>query len=142
VHNGHLSSPAIKFKSLCIIDGDSEQNEDEENGIIRLPGEMPESTIFNHVAMNIDKLAPLLTVACHQDISQQSYVVETVHRLHAANRDAHLIYSQLGLELGWVPEQVVVNAFFSLWILDHPEETDKIANKVLALLPADVSVPE
>ncbi|MBK4723036.1 AAA family ATPase [Azospirillum sp. YIM DDC1] len=140
IHSGHLSSPAVRFKSVCIIDGDSEQVENENEGIFRLPGGMPESTIYNYIAENIDRLAPRVTVACHQDIGQQDRVVDTVKRIHATNRDAHVIFSQLGIELGWVPEEVVVNGLLSIWISEHPEETNRIAEAILALLPSNNEV--
>ena len=134
VHRGHQASPAVKFQSLCIIDGNSEQKDDPVNRIIRLPGAMPESPVYNYIAENIATLAPKLTVACHLDISEQARVRMAVERIHATNRDAHILFSQLGLELGWLSEELIANACISLWISDHKQEADEIAGAIKATL--------
>jgi predicted ATPase len=114
VHVGHKASPAVQFQSLCIIDGDSEQKEDTKNGILRLPGRKPESTVFNFIAENINILAPKLTVACHLDISEQGRVKLAVEKIHSTNRDAHVVFSQLGLEIGWISQDLMADACISL----------------------------
>ena len=55
IHRSHLNNPAIRFKSLCVIDGDSEQNDDPASGIYRLPGRQPELTVFDAVAAGMDR---------------------------------------------------------------------------------------
>ncbi|WP_129146595.1 ATP-dependent nuclease [Aeromonas caviae] len=56
-HRSHSSNPSISFKSLCIIDGDSEQTGDTDptSGIIRLPGRQPEIAVFESIMSNIDR---------------------------------------------------------------------------------------
>ncbi len=126
VHSGHKNSPAVKFKSICVIDGDSSQRDDSNEGIYRLPGGMPEATIFNHIAQHIDKLAPKLAVACHLDLTDQARVKAAVQSISSTNRDPHVVFSQLGYELGWLSAELVQNACISLWIADHGVEVDKL----------------
>ena len=45
-HNNDLS---VKFKSICIIDGDSKQQDSEADKVFRLPGESPEKYIYGKV---------------------------------------------------------------------------------------------
>ena len=44
IHQNHKKNPAIagKLKSVCVLDGDSEQGEDLDGGVIKLPGKTPE----------------------------------------------------------------------------------------------------
>lgn len=134
VHTGHANSPAVKFKSLCVIDGDSSQVDDASKGIFRLPGKMPESTIFNYIAENIDSIAPKLTVACHLNLTDQQRVKDAVGRISSTNRDPHVVFSQLGYELGWLSAEMVQNACISLWIAEHATDVDRLVTEVRSAL--------
>ena len=56
VYKNRLKDPSIKNRSLCIIDGDSQQEEHLQEGIFRLMGGQPESLVFNYI---LDKLTQL-----------------------------------------------------------------------------------
>ncbi|WP_254845474.1 AAA family ATPase [Desulfovibrio sp. DV] len=133
IHKYHNSNPAISFSSLCIIDGDSRQTEDQDNGIIRLPGENPELKIFDDVIGHAEDMA-ILTVSCQRDPASQDIVTRSIHEVSCTNRDPHLIFSQLGIQIGWVPETIVRGAFLSLWIRRNNDFCDLVATKVLLLL--------
>lgn len=42
INKYHNDDPSVKFKSICIIDGDSKQQDSEADKVFRLPGESPE----------------------------------------------------------------------------------------------------
>ena len=39
INKYHNDDPSVKFKSICIIDGDSKQQDSEADKVFRLPGE-------------------------------------------------------------------------------------------------------
>jgi hypothetical protein len=116
----------------------SEMETAEENALVLIEeienGLHPESTIFNWIAENVDSLAPKLTVACHLNPIEQSRVVQTVKSVHNTNRDAHIAFAQLGIELGWLPKATVEDACLSLWISAHPDEVGEIASAITGRL--------
>ena len=97
-HLSHTTNPAVNFRSLCFLDGDSEQHEDAGKGVYRLPGGAPESTVFDVIAAGLEKNVALLTVACQLSASNQDKVLEAVRQVSHTNRDPHLLYSQVGIK--------------------------------------------
>src|SRR5205085_6806314 len=122
--------PAITFHSLCFIDGDSRQKEDIANRIYKLPGQTPESAVFNSVSDNIENNIALLTVACQRPSEKQELIANEIKKVSHTNRDPHLLFNQVGLKIGFVPESIVKGAFLSIWIQENPEEVDKISEVV------------
>lgn len=49
INKYHNNDPSVKFKSICIIDGDSKQQDSEADKVFRLPGESPEKYIYGKV---------------------------------------------------------------------------------------------
>lgn len=130
IHNGHRINPSIGFKSICIIDGDSEQSDTAANGIYRLPGDQPERTVFHGVADRMHDNIALLTVACQLAPEAQSRVREVVTQVRSTNRDPHLLFNQVGIQLGFVPEVIVRGAFLSQWIRENREAVTPIAEAI------------
>ena len=126
IHLNHNANPALSFPSICLIDGDSQQREDEESNIYRLPGIMPELTIFNSVLRNIENNIALLTVACQRPLSKQNEVVIAVREVSQTNRDPHLLFNQIGLKLGFLPEAIVRGAFLTVWFQENPDDVNRI----------------
>lgn len=133
-HRGHILNPSIQFKSLCIIDGDSKQLEDETSGIFRLPGNQPELSVFESIRQNLGQDLAVLTVSCQRPPEAQEQVKQAMEGIVRTNRDPHLLFSQLGLEIGWVPESIVRGAFFALWVRNNSEFCDKLARQVRSLI--------
>lgn len=129
-HNGHLNNPAIKFKSLCIIDGDSKQDDDPKKGIYRLPGKQPELAVFNSVNCQIDDNIAILTVSCQRAPENQSTVKRAIEEIARTNRDPHLIFNQIGIKIGFVAEAIVRGAFMALWIRANSKFCDELSNAV------------
>ena len=53
----HNENPAVSTPSVCVIDGDSSQEESEADRVYRLPGEVPEFCVFDSVLETGLKLA-------------------------------------------------------------------------------------
>lgn len=134
IHVGHMSNPAISFRSLCFIDGDSKLVDDRTKGIYRLPGKNPESTVFDSVVNNLDSNIALLTAACQRSIDKQEEIAKEIRNISYTNRDPHLLFSQVGLRIGFVSEAIVKGAFLSVWIAENPAEVNRIANDVKSIL--------
>jgi hypothetical protein len=118
-HLGHTSNPAIKFKSLCVIDGDSQQIENVPSGIIRLPGKQPEITIFEFITKRLDIDLAILTVSLQLAPIAQEHVRGVLAKIARTNRDPHLIFNQIGIAAGFIPEPIVRGAFLSLWVRNN-----------------------
>lgn len=134
VHNGHTINPSVSFKSICYIDGDSLQKENHEGKIFRLPGEIPELTVFDSILKNIDDNIALLTVACQKPLEQQDKVLKAVKEISRTNRDPHLIFAQIGLKLGFISAEIIKGAFLSLWVQENLEEVSKIIEPINEML--------
>lgn len=130
-HISHRKNPAITSRSLCVIDGDSRQTEDTEGGIIRLPGKIPEIEVFGNVLNNIKENIAILTVSCQRAPESQDAVEAAVKDVSLTNRDAHLIFNQVGIKIGFTPEAIVRGAFIALWIRSNKEFCDHIAQLVI-----------
>jgi hypothetical protein len=134
LHRGHRENPAVETPSLCYIDGDSRQEEERDRGIFRLPGQMPESTIFGYVEENIDRLAAVLTVACHLEPAAQEKVKSAVSQISLENRDPHTLFADLGIRLGFLPEQLVRSAFINLWIEHNRQAAEEAISAIKSAL--------
>ncbi|MBD2093422.1 ATP-binding protein [Microcoleus sp. FACHB-1515] len=130
IHRNHIENPAIVSKSLCFIDGDSQRREDGVAKIFRLPGSQPELKVFDDVYENRDSNIAILTVSCQRDPSQQDNVSRAIEEVKRTNRDPHLIFNQIGIKIGFVPEVIVRGAFLSVWIRENENTATSIAEKI------------
>lgn len=133
-HNSHRENPAIRSHSLCIIDGDSAQLEDEPSGIFRLPGRMPELCVFEDIKARLHENIAVLTVSCQRAPEAQESVKDAINSVALTNRDPHLIFNQIGIQIGFVPEDIVRGAFFALWIRNNPSFCKKLGEAVSGIL--------
>ena len=74
IHRTRLEDPSARHKSLCVIDGDSQQSESPQVGIFRLPGSQPEAQVFNDVYDNLSVNVALLTVSLQLPPTKQDFV--------------------------------------------------------------------
>ncbi|WP_436422086.1 ATP-dependent nuclease [Pseudomonas aeruginosa] len=133
-HRHHGRNPAMRFRSMCVIDGDSKQQESIEESILRLPGDQPELTIFSSVKDALDQELAILTVSCHRQPGSQDMVRKAIEKVSALNRDPHTIFNSLGIEIGFVPESIVRSAFLSIWARRNEEYCQKFARTVQELI--------
>jgi energy-coupling factor transporter ATP-binding protein EcfA2 len=119
IHKVRKSDPSIRSRSICVLDGDSMESAEEMEGIFKLPGNQPELTIFDGVFQNASKNLAVITVALHQAPNEQNKVRDVLEAVSRANRDPHQLFYQIGLDLGFVPEETVRDAFITQWLREH-----------------------
>jgi hypothetical protein len=129
-HNYHKTNPAIDTKSLCILDGDSQVTEDAAQGIIKLPGGQPENYIYSFAADDIDSAAGILSAYCQFDPNRQHDFKAAVARVRTNTDDPHLYFSKLGIELGFISEEVVKRGFLTYWCDKSSTELKRVENVV------------
>jgi hypothetical protein len=112
-------TPSAKYRSLCIIDGDSQQAEDQRVGVFRLPGGQPEAHVFNDVCSNLASNIALLTVSLQLPPTKQDSAKGIITEIALTNREPHVIFNQIGIKLGFIPEEIVKGAFVNLWLREH-----------------------
>jgi hypothetical protein len=120
IHLSHRKNPAIKdkLKSICILDGDSKIDENKDEGIIKLPGGVPESHVFNYVRSEIQTLSMKLAVALHLSTEKDDSVRKIVEEISLSNRDPHLLFNQVGQRASGIPSflnRPDFGVFFALW---------------------------
>jgi AAA15 family ATPase/GTPase len=131
VHQSHRINPATaNIRSLCVLDGDSAKDEDLEADVIKLPGRVPESVVFDYVHGSIDSLAMKLAIALHLPPEKEEQVKKVVNEVSLSNRDPHLLFNQIGQGLGYIATSIVESAFVSLWVAGNPDEANRIADFV------------
>ncbi len=137
-HRAHLQNPAVAFRSICYIDGDSREQEDNAHGIYRLPGAVPEQEVFDRVFARLDQNIAILTIGCQRAPTKQSEVAECIRSVSCTNRDPHVLFNQVGLRLGLVAEVIVQGAFLSVWMQECESDVATIGDRVRqALISAD-----
>jgi AAA15 family ATPase/GTPase len=134
IHRGHNNNPAIKFKSLCIIDGDSSQTENSLEGVLRLPGKQPELEVARNVSQNLERDLALITVSCQRSPETQSTVSQAIMEILSTNRDPHLIFNQIGIKIGFVSEVIIRGAFLSLWMRNNTAYCIDLGKQIRLLL--------
>lgn len=139
VYKNRLEDPTIVNKSLCVIDGDSSQTDDSATGIYRLPGRQPESTIFSDVMSKLSSNLAILTVSLQLPPDKQEFVSRTINSVATINRDPHLLFNQIGMQLGFVPEDIVKGAFVNQWIRDHASDLQPIIDIIKSKIDEDVT---
>jgi hypothetical protein len=131
-----MSNPAVAFKSLCVIDGDSQQREVPAEGIVRLPGAMPELSVFEAIQNRLSNDIAILTVSCQRAPEAQEQVSKAIEEVSKTNRDPHLLFNQLGMKIGFVPEAIVRGAFLALWVRANGTFCDELCARAMALIEA------
>ncbi|WP_202982199.1 hypothetical protein [Escherichia coli] len=84
--------------------------------------------------MKIDNILAILTVSCQLPPESQGKVRTVVESVSRTNRDPHLIFNQIGMELGFISEVIIRGAFLSLWARQNEDYCSDLVNKVKALL--------
>lgn len=130
IHQNRLDDPSARHKSLCVIDGDSQQIEDHAGGVFRLPGQQPETQVFNDIYSGLNNNIALLTVSLQLPPTKQDFVREIVEDVCSTNRDAHVIFNQIGIKLGFVPEEIVKGAFVNLWIRERQTDFEALVERI------------
>lgn len=127
INKSHNIDPSTKFKSICFIDGDSSQQDSIEHNVYRLPGEDPESYIFDSILDNIENTKGLLSVSLTQSYPKQETISQLLSKIRRTCLDPHNLFSQVGVELGFLSESVAKNSFCYVWCVHNKEKVDEIS---------------
>jgi ABC-type branched-subunit amino acid transport system ATPase component len=131
-HNNRKADPTARYRSLAVIDGDSRQVDNNDEGVFRLPGQQPEAEVFKGIHQNLIVTAALLTVALQLIPEKQAIVKQKLDSIASTNRDPHLLFNQVGIELGFISEEIVKGAFVSMWIRGRLTEFKPLIERIRA----------
>lgn len=137
VHKNHNIDPSVQQKSACIIDGDSEQEQNEAEYILRLPGQCPESVVYDNILEHIDEISGELSVALLKPYEFESQLKGIMQSIRNTNRDPHLLYAQLGKKIGFIPEARVKEAFLTVWCRLNSQYVESISEGLADLIPLE-----
>lgn len=142
VHKYHNIDPTVskKFPSVCFLDGDSQQKENSKDFIFRLPGQSPESFIYTSVQEKLDEYKVILSVALQKKPEFADKLVELINDIKITNRDPHTLFSQLGIKIGLIPEEIVMMAFLNVWNQAYSQESYAVLKQILHLTPMEESI--
>jgi len=135
INRHHNTDPTSRFPSVCYLDGDSRQEESDDEQVYRLPGESPESLVFDQVMEKINDFGGVLAVSLHKSFDHQDLVAQVSREARISTRDHHNLYSKIGQRLGFLSESVVRSAFLSVWCQAYPEDVEKILAPIRRYLP-------
>ncbi|SCB29781.1 AAA domain-containing protein, putative AbiEii toxin, Type IV TA system [Bradyrhizobium yuanmingense] len=127
----HNTNPAITVPSVCVIDGDSKQDENLSNGVFRLPGNAPEAFVFDSCVEAWPAIGGKLSVALLQEFAESDRVLDACKQVRLSNKDTHLLFSQLGAKLGLIPAQTVSLAFTTIWAQNNKKAVEELAKSIL-----------
>lgn len=131
----HNQDPSNNIKSICILDGDSEHLENEEDLIYKLPGEAPETYILNNIIDVLDKCSAKIAMRCNLEYKYSNKVESVIHEVSMTNLDHHTLFSQIGEKLLFINENIVREAFLSTWCEEYSNEVAEFLNKINEKLP-------
>lgn len=126
----HNENPAVQTKAICVLDGDSSQDADKYEFVFKLPGEMPEAYVFDCIIEKWDEIGGKLTVALLQEFEDTNKVKSTLEDTRRSNMDQHVLFSQIGQKLGFIPEKTVQMAFASAWSMAFQDEVREIIDGI------------
>lgn len=135
----HRLDPSSKVPSICIVDGDSKQTESKEYFIYRLPGQSPEEFIFDEVLSVWESFGGKLSVALLQKFENEKKVKEICNLVRMNNRDAHLLYAQVGEKLSLIPKETVEAAFANIWAQAFPDKITQLIKNFNELIPCETA---
>ena len=126
-----LLLPSSRFASSMAT---RKQREEPAAGVIRLPGTQPELAVFEAIRSRLSEDLAILTVSCQRAPEAQDQVYRCVEEVARTNRDPHLLFNQLGMKIGFVPEAIVRGAFLALWVRSHSEFCRAVAEEAKRLI--------
>lgn len=135
VNKYHHSDPSSKVQSICIIDGDSRQSESVSDRVYRLPGEEPELHVFDEIVDKLDESSGILSVRFMREFKDSEEIKKIIKEVSMTNRDHHLIYSQIGEQVGFIDENIIRDAFLSTWCQKYQNEVKELVSQIDTYLP-------
>ena len=87
----------------------------------------------------LDEVSGQLAVALLRPYEEEAKVAEIVRSIRNTNRDPHVLYSQVGKRLGFIPEIRVREALIVLWVRTFSHEVSAIIQPFLDKIPLESS---
>jgi hypothetical protein len=63
-------------------------------------------------------------------------VSQAIEEVSRTNRDPHLLFNQVGMKIGFVPEAIVRGAFLALWVRANDTFCNELAQRARRLIEA------
>ena len=76
-----------------------------------------------------------LSVAVHARFEESDRVLACCRSVRLQNMDPHLLFAQVGEQLGLVPESTVSAAFANIWARVHPDQVQSLVQAVRGIIP-------
>ncbi|MBU1983020.1 ATP-binding protein, partial [bacterium] len=132
----HNRDPSITARSICLLDGDSQQSDDPDSGVLRLPGACPERYVFDSVMEKVPDNVELFCLALQQNAEGAEQIIEECRRVARTNTDHHILFAQVGEEIGGLSQESTQDAFIGLWCKFYPDETAAMLQQIRTALSA------
>jgi len=87
VNKNHNLDPSARFPSACFIDGDSQQSDSVPERVFRLPGQSPESFVYDAVLEEAASTGGILAVRLLQPHASADRVITTLRQIRLTNHD-------------------------------------------------------
>ena len=91
--------------------------------------------MFDEIVDKLDECSAILAVRCMREYKDANEVKETVLSVSRTNRDHHLIFGQIGEQIGFIDENVIESAFLSTWSEKYKTEAQDMIKKIKKYLP-------
>jgi hypothetical protein len=135
INKNHNDDPTSRFPSVCFVDGDSQQKENAQERVFRLPGTAPEAFVFDSVLDKAASIGGILSVRLLQPHASSDAVIARLKSKRLTNHDPHVLFAEIGLDMGLLPESTVRDAFLATWAEAYPDECEKLLNPIRDLIP-------
>lgn len=125
------------FPAVAVLDGDccGKAEFEKYDDVYYLPGDAPESYIFDAVEERLDSLAKILKKKLGLDSVGESEFIERVCSAEKKNHDVHMLFSDIGDEFDYISELDVRRAFLTTWCEAYPDVVDKLVGPLVDYFP-------
>lgn len=132
--------PASTFPSICVLDGDQADKKSDVERVFVLPGSgAPDAYVYDWICDNLESNSARLTAALGVPLVRQSEVVQVLRERQKTNQDRHVVFAQVGEDLGLLPEDYVKQAFLNEWANNDPACETFVGQLLPSLLEAGLS---
>jgi hypothetical protein len=93
--------------------------------------------VFDKVLEEWSEIGGKLAVAIHQRFENAAKVKTICEKIRLTNIDTHLLFSQVGENLGLVPPETVAHAFANLYAQYKTDRVDNLLRQFKEVLPSE-----
>lgn len=131
------ASERLSFPALAVLDGDCRDKTEFKSSAHTyfLPGEVPESYVFDAVDQRLEDVSKLLMRKLGISAISEADFISGIRKVDSLCRDPHVIFSMIGDRFDFIAEQKVVDAFLSTWCESYPEVVDELVSPLVSYFP-------